>query len=287
MKLPAIPLLLTALACSVHGHPITPTAGGTGPYPATYTTEPTLTNHTIYLPAHPLPARAPRLPILIWGEGGCQNNGTRFAPFLTEIASHGYLVLASGPPNGTGMTSSQMMRDAILWASAKASSACGGVYAHVDASRIAVAGQSCGGLETYQMREDERVTGLGIFNSGLVAPGSVPDLPDDGNVLEDPSVIGEVHKPVFWFLGGDGDVAYPNGMRDYAALAGQPKWVGNYPVGHSGTYTQPNGGVFGVAAVKWLEFLLRGNKTTKAFFVDGGAEKAGWEETASEGLDAL
>jgi hypothetical protein len=76
-------------------------------------------------------------------------------------------------------------------------------------------------------------------------------------------------------------------MRDYAALTGQPKWVGNYPVGHMGTYAEPNGGAFRVAAVKWLDFLLRGDRAAKGCFVDGGAEEAGWEETASEGLDAL
>jgi hypothetical protein len=54
-----------------------------------------------------------------------------------------------------------------------------------------------------------------------------------------------------------------------------------------GTYAEPNGGAFGVAAVKWLDFLLRGDQTAKGFFVDGSAEQAGWEEIAHEKLDAL
>jgi hypothetical protein len=73
-------------------------------------------------------------------------------------------------------------------------------------------------------------------------------------------------------------------MRDYAALTCQPKWVGNYPVGHMGTYAEPKGEVFGVAAAKWLDFLLRGDKAAKALFVEAGAEEAGWEETASEAV---
>ncbi|KAL4878779.1 hypothetical protein BJY04DRAFT_220844 [Aspergillus karnatakaensis] len=293
MKLTSFCLLLaTGLTPLASSYPTKHGSGsGSGPYPATYFTEPTLQNHTLYLPTRPPDDRP--LPVLIWGNGGCRATGTRFANFLTNIASYGYLVIASGPPNGTGLTTSQFMRDAILWVSAKADQEheyCGKgkwKYANIDTNAIAVAGQSCGGLETYQMRDDERVKVLGIFNSGLIAEGSVPDLPDDGNVLEDPGVIAEVKKPVFYFIGGWGDVAYPNAKRDYHALEGVPKWTGNFPVGHSGTYTEDDGGAFGVAAVKWLEWVLRGDERAGGFFIDGGAEEAGWEETEGEGLEVF
>src|SRR5579862_3936808 len=32
-----------------------------------------------------------------WGNGACANTGNLFQPFLTEIASYGYLVIALGP----------------------------------------------------------------------------------------------------------------------------------------------------------------------------------------------
>jgi hypothetical protein len=94
------------------------------------------------------------------------------------------------------MTTSQLMRDAISWARGKAgSSSAWGPYRNVDAGCIAVAGQSCGGLEAYQMRDGEGVSGLEIFNSGFIeGGGSTPGFP---NEMEDPSVISEVHKPVF------------------------------------------------------------------------------------------
>ncbi|KAJ0425067.1 Alpha/Beta hydrolase protein [Aspergillus carlsbadensis] len=296
MNLQTLTLLLAALAPSTQAQLTQSPGGGSGPYPAVYSTDPTLANHTIYHPCAPVPHLP--LPILIWGNGGCMNNGTSFATFLTELASHGYLVIASGPPDGTGMTTSQLMRDAISWVRGKAHA--GGAfspYRNFDASRIAVAGQSCGGLEAYQVRDEESVKGLGIFNSGFLGGedggagggggGEGPAPPGFPIEMEDPSVIAQVHKPVFWFLGGEDDVAYPNGMRDYEALSGQPKWVGNYPVGHMGTYAEPNGGAFGVAAVKWLDFLLRGDEAAERFFVYGVAEQAGWEETASEGLERL
>jgi dienelactone hydrolase len=133
-----------------------------------------------------------KLPVLIWGEGGCAANGLAFARFLTEIASHGFFVIASGAPNGSGSTTSKMMKDAIDWIVSKAGSR---AYASVDASKIAVAGQSCGGVEAYDMKMDERVSVLGIFNSGL---------------LQNTAEAGKVKKPIFYFLGGGSDIAYAN-----------------------------------------------------------------------------
>ena len=39
-----------------------------------------------------------KLPIIAWGNGGCANNGLSHRNFLMEIASHGYLAIAIGPP---------------------------------------------------------------------------------------------------------------------------------------------------------------------------------------------
>ena len=67
------------------------------------------------------------------------------------------------------------------------------------------------------------------------------------------------------------------GERDYAALpAGVPKWKGNLPVGHGGTYTQVNGGKFGIAASYWVSWLLRGNTTASSYFTGSGAKNDGW-----------
>lgn len=76
-------------------------------------------------------------------------------------------------------------------------------------------------------------------------------------------------------------------MRDYEALSGVPKWVGNYPVGHGGTYSDPNGGVFGEAAVNWLSWALKEDASKASWFTDGGAEQAGWEEVSSADLQDL
>src|SRR5512145_720707 len=35
------------------------------------------------------------LPVMVWGNGGCAINSTRYGGFLSTIASHGFLVLAT------------------------------------------------------------------------------------------------------------------------------------------------------------------------------------------------
>ncbi|KAL4969934.1 uncharacterized protein BDV14DRAFT_209075 [Aspergillus stella-maris] len=254
-------------------------AAGYGPYDASHSADPSLPNHTIYMPNK---SSNVTLPVLIWGNGACSANGTLFGNLLTNIASYGFIAIASGAPNGDGTTNVQLMKDALDWISNKAGS---GKYAAVDSSLVAVAGQSCGGLEAYQMRDDERVQYLGIFNSGFLDLGPIGELL--GMPGESPETIQEVKKPVFYFLGSEKDIAYKNGMEDYNALTGVPKWVGNYPVGHLGTYAQPEGGAFGVAAVNWLSWVLKKDSSKAKWFTGGGAEKAGWEEVSSEGLDGL
>jgi hypothetical protein len=54
-----------------------------------------LTTHTIYRPAN---LTAAKYPLLVWGEGGCAKNGLTFPEYLSEIASHGFVIIADGPP---------------------------------------------------------------------------------------------------------------------------------------------------------------------------------------------
>ena len=68
---------------------------GTGPYQAIMVEDASFTNHVLYYPAN-LEATG-KLPVIVWGNGACINAGNRFRIFLTEIASHGFLVIAGGP----------------------------------------------------------------------------------------------------------------------------------------------------------------------------------------------
>src|SRR5579872_5610556 len=71
---------------------------GNGPFPAVMEQDPGLPTHTVYRPKDLSALRGQKLPIVAWGNGACVNNGASYKPFLSEIASHGFLAIAIGPP---------------------------------------------------------------------------------------------------------------------------------------------------------------------------------------------
>ncbi|MEG3636662.1 cellulose binding domain-containing protein [Micromonospora palythoicola] len=242
----------TAVIVTLGASPAGAAVGGSGPYPADYETSASLANHTIFRP-QTLPAE--RLPILVWGNGGCSANGLSQGNFLREIASHGFLAIANGAPNGSGSTNAQMLTQSIDWAVAENSRQGSKYYGKLDTSKIAVAGFSCGGLEAYAVSNDPRVTTTGIFSSGLL---------NDADDYQ----LRRLTKPIAYFIGGPSDIAYPNAIDDWGKLpSGLPAFMGNLNVGHGGTYDQPNGGEFGRVAVLYLKWRLKGDTTAGTNFV--------------------
>ena len=73
-----------------------------------------------------------------------------------------------------------------------------GLYSAVDATKIAAGGHSCGGLETYKVKDDPRVKSLGIFSSGAL------------DATNSTQIVSNITKPIFYFLGGSSDIAYAN-----------------------------------------------------------------------------
>jgi dienelactone hydrolase len=142
-----------------------------------------------------MPTKPPeglKMPVVVWGNGACHAKGTMFINMLIEWASHGIMVIANGEPNGSGSETAQWDTEAINWALRNAGK---GKYTQVTASRIGVAGQSCGGLEAYTASRHANVTAIGIFNSGAL------------NASQKPIAKG-FKKPVAYFLGGSSDIAY-------------------------------------------------------------------------------
>src|SRR5687768_12229462 len=69
--------------------------GGTGKYKAIMASDKSLPTHTIFRPAD-LGAFGEKLklPIIVWGNGACANSPWEHVNFLSEVASHGFLVVA-------------------------------------------------------------------------------------------------------------------------------------------------------------------------------------------------
>jgi len=273
---------------------------GTGSYGAHFFEESSLPKYVIYQPKE-IPTGF-KAPLLIWGNGGCLNVGTIMAPFLLQVASQGVVVIVTGPKEdpskggtfasfGTyGQARPKALTDAIDWAESKASDP---KWAHLDLSRVAVGGQSCGGTMAYAVEGDKRIKTLGIFNSGNFPNfggfGGKGSLDGGKGMLMVQSDVTKFTKPIFYFLGGPSDIAYANGKRDYGELpAGLPAFSSNWPpTGHGGTYNQLNGGVYGIAASHWVNWVLRGNATSASWFTGDGAKNSGWTEVESKNLDKI
>ena len=174
---------------------------GTGPYQAIMVEDASFTNHLLYFPAN-MDAIG-KLPVIVWGNGACINAGNRFRIFLTEIASHGFLVIAGGPianikyevgpqeqpgapaptslvPPGTyddaaynnavGRNTAAQMIEGIDWAVKENEREGSRFYHKLDTSKIGVAGQSCGGGLAITVSADPR-TSASIFFSGAGGGG--------------------------------------------------------------------------------------------------------------------
>ena len=44
------------------------------------------------------------MPVLVWGNGACSDDGTSAQNMLAQVASHGFVAIASGPPGTLSIT---------------------------------------------------------------------------------------------------------------------------------------------------------------------------------------
>lgn len=243
--------------------------GGTGAYSAIMYTDNSLPTHTVFRPKNlSVFGVQNKLPIIVWGNGACANSPWEHINFLSEVASHGFLVIAIGPmpeegQRGGGRSTSSQLADAIDWAIAQNNDSESVFYGKIDVSKIAVSGMSCGGLQALETAPDPRVSTAIICNSGILGnPGSgMPGMPA---LTKDH--LAKLHTPVLYLLGGESDIAYNNGMDDFNRINHVPVFVANMDVGHGGTYRQPHGGEFAIVATAWYKWQLKGDEEAGKFF---------------------
>ncbi len=259
--------------------------GGQGPHKAIMKEEATLDAHTIFVPQD-LAAFGKKnpLPVLVWGNGACANSPFEHYKFLNEIASNGYIVVATGYMPKLNeryqgpMSTTQQQVEAMDWVFAQNADPTSPYYQKIDTKAICVAGMSCGGLQTLYNCADPRIKTLMVCNSGLFnqsnassAVGGMPMPPKDK--------LKEIHSPVMYMLGGESDIAYGNGMDDFNRITHVPACVTNLPVGHGGTYAQPHGGEYSIVALAWLDWQLKGDKQAAKMFTGkkpGITTREGW-----------
>lgn len=246
--------------------PTGPPASGSGPHGVIVETNcaPGIDKGTIFRPADL--GGAEKYPILVWGQGGCSQNGLSNATAMTEIASHGYFVIADGTPNGRGnipmATGSMAAMGAQLigyidWAVAENERPSSAYYQSLDTEKISSNGFSCGGLMAIGTVADPRITTWGVTSSGMAR------VNDDFYDL--------VRTPVLFVEGGPGDVAYAGGVRGYENISrlDVPVMWFDKDIGHGGDLFQPDGGQFTKIILAWLNWWLKDDQsaTGKGFLV--------------------
>jgi hypothetical protein len=276
------------------------TPQGSGRFSAVMEADSGLLTHTVYRPANLNSTGLGKLPVVSFGNGGCVNVGNRFRYFLTEIASHGFLVIATGPittkeaestsssrsvrgapaagspaalqvgpvPAGAiapSDTTAAQLLDAVTWAIAENSRAGSKYQGRIDTAKVAVIGQSCGGIQAIDAAHDPRVSTLGVFNSGAFsADGGAWAM---AAAKADKAALKTLHGSAIYLFGEPSDVAFNNAEDDFTRIDGIPLFhAWREKTGHTATYREPNGGEFGAVASAWLKWQLKGDLDAARMF---------------------
>jgi hypothetical protein len=118
-------------------------------------------------------------------------------------------------------------------------------------------------VQALQVASDPRVKTLVIHNSGVLNNGPT----NMTGISVGKEVLQTLHTPVIYIEGGPTDIAYENGMDDFKRITQVPAAMANLPVGHGGTFNEPNGGAAASVAVSWLNWQLRGDAQAAKRFV--------------------
>jgi hypothetical protein len=271
---------------------------GTGPFKAIMEVDTTLVKHTVYRPEDTKAIGSAKLPIMAWGNGACAADGNAFRLYLTEIASHGYLVIANGPigpdraqfpptmpanrgaapkaaaapakpPVPSGMkfnpaTSTAQLIEAVDWAIAENARQGSRYYGKIDTTKIAVGGMSCGGVQAIEASIDPRVKTTIVANSGLMTEPST--MSGSGKPVPKES-LNLMHAPALYISGDESDIAFANGNDDFEKINHIPVFRAYQKgIDHGGTYHDPDGGTFAKVTLAWLDWQLKGRKEAAKMF---------------------
>ena len=236
-------------------------------YPVTREAAQNLPAHTVFRPADLTPFGSRSLPVVFWANGGCNASNFGFTYILTVMAARGFVVVANGAFDAAlagGNVTPSKLTDAINWIESANNPLNGQFLGRLDTSKMAVAGQSCGGLEALVAGADPRIDTVLAFNTGF--------FPTPTNGFGREQLANIRNKPVLVVNGGPNDVAYQNSIDNYNLLVAQgtPSYLASNPYAwHSGLLFGVRNGVGETQmlaqaerlTINWLDYWLNGNRT--------------------------
>jgi dienelactone hydrolase len=206
------------------------------------------------------------LPVMVWGDGGCGIDSTRYSGFLTTIASHGFLVMGTLPVEGESQrrTTADDLRAAIDWAGKENVRTGSPLKGKIALDKVAVMGQSCGGFLSIVLGADPRVKTIGVFNSGVQIPASGAG----GSTAPTADALTKLHGPVLVINGHEPDFMMAQSAATFDLINHVPAFYGaRHNAGHTATVFHPGGGEFANVASNWLSWTFKGDKKAGAMFV--------------------
>jgi pimeloyl-ACP methyl ester carboxylesterase len=233
--------------------------------------------HVVFRPSDltPFPSKD-TLPLIVWGNGGCAINSNRYAGFLTTIASHGFVVMATAAQPDVNRATADHLRAAIAWAEAENTRAGSPLSGKIALDRISVMGQSCGGFMSLELGADPRVDNIGVFNSGA-----------QGDAVAVAATVAKLRGPVLLINGHERDFLMASSEATFNAIQNQPAFYGaRKGAGHTATVDHPGGGEWANVASSWARWQLKGDKEAGKMFAGKDCElctNANWV-TNSKGL---
>jgi hypothetical protein len=225
------------------------------------------------------------LPLMVWGNGGCAIDTTRYSGFLTTISSHGFVVMGTVPVEGAARRQSNAddLRGAIDWAEKENTRAGSPLAGKIALDKIAVMGQSCGGFLSIVLGADPRVKTIGVFNSGVQKPN--PGAPPSPFPTAD--ALPKLHGPVLLINGSDPDFMLATSLATFDMISNVPVFYGaRHNAGHTATVFHPGGGEYANVASNWLLWTFKGDKKAGMMFVGkncGLCTNSNWD-TKSKGI---
>ena len=211
------------------------------------------------------------LPVVVWGNGGCAIDTTRWGGFLSTIASHGFVVLGTAPQEGAArrQATADDLRSAIDWASAETKRAGSPLNGKIHTEQVAVMGQSCGGFLSVALGADPRVDTIGVFNSGVQPPQPPnPNAPANAPRFPTTDALKDLHGPVLLINGHERDFLMGASKATYDALTHVPAFYGaRHGAGHTATVFHPGGGEFANVASNWLKWTFKKDAEAAKMFV--------------------
>ena len=238
-----------------------------GPYKVTSGPAEGSPGHVVFRPAD-LSAfpRKDKLPVMVWGNGGCAIGSNRYAGFFTTIASHGFIVMSTVAVDGAPrrQQNADDMRAELDWAAKENARDGSPLKGKIALDQVAVMGQSCGGFLTVGLGTDPRVKTIGVFNSGVQR--AVPGAPAGPFATSD--ALPKLHGPVLLINGAERDFLTPTSRATFDMINTVPAFYGaRHDAGHTATVDHPGGGEYANVASNWLLWQFKGDKKAAKMFV--------------------